>query len=225
MTALLVALVGFAVLDSLDVLLVGVTAAVVYDARLSRRSPVPGGLGFLAGVFAVTTAFGILTVLGIGFLTDLFDFTLTPTIRYRGELVVGIVLIALAALPVRNSAPPEWTRRLRTNPWVLALAGVVIGLAQAPTAIPYLAGLGLIAAHQPLPPAWPAIVVAYCALALVPPLLILLLATRRTPRSRRRYMAIVRGVNRYGPATVRVIFAVIGVLLVVDSVIHRAHLL
>nr|WP_230329626.1 hypothetical protein [Nocardia aurantiaca] len=46
MLIFLLALAGFAFLDSLDVLLVGVTMAVVYDSRLSRRSAVPGALSF-----------------------------------------------------------------------------------------------------------------------------------------------------------------------------------
>ncbi len=36
----------FTQLMSLDVLLVGVVTAVVYDSRLNRRSPLPGGLSF-----------------------------------------------------------------------------------------------------------------------------------------------------------------------------------
>ena len=77
MLALLLSLSGFAALDSLNVLNVGVTSAVIYDSRLNRRSPVPGGASFIAGVFAVTTTFGICVVLGLTFLTHLADFELT----------------------------------------------------------------------------------------------------------------------------------------------------
>jgi len=44
MPALLLPLAGFAFLDSLNLLNLGVTTAVVYDSRLSRRSPLPAGL-------------------------------------------------------------------------------------------------------------------------------------------------------------------------------------
>lgn len=93
---LLLILVGLAFLDSLDVLLVGVVTAVVYDSRLNRRSPLPGGLSFLGGVFTATTAFGIFTVLGIYFLSELVDFELTPTPRYWGGFALGVILILLA---------------------------------------------------------------------------------------------------------------------------------
>lgn len=93
MAALILALAGLAFLDSLNVLNVGVVSAVIFDSRLGRRSPIPGALSFVAGVFAVTTTFGLCTVLGISFITEAFDFHITPAIRFRGELLLGIVLI------------------------------------------------------------------------------------------------------------------------------------
>lgn len=225
MVALLFALAGFAFIDSLDLLLVGVTAAIVVDGRLARKSPVPGGMSFVAGVFAVTTAFGLLTVLGIDFLTDLVDFELTPTVRAWGELVFGAVLLVLAALPGGARAePPAWTVTIRRRPWLLGLLGVGIGLAQAPTAIPYLAGLAMIAAREPRPALWPLIVVAYCALALLPPVAVLALSVRRTPRAQRVYRAVVRTVSRFGPVSVRVVFAILGVVLLADVIVHAGNL-
>ncbi|MEU6828691.1 GAP family protein [Nocardia beijingensis] len=224
MWILLLALAGFAFLDSLDLLLIGVTTAVVYDSRLSRRSPLVSGLSLLAGVFAVTTAFGICTILGIGFLTDLFDFRVTPAVRYWGELVAGVVLIALASIRMGGPAAPEGATALRRQPWVLAGLGVAIGIAQAPTAVPYLAGLAMISARHPLPALWPLIVVAYCALALLPPLVILGLAMRRTTRARRMYRRIVRIISSYGPASVRVLFAIFGVVLLCDALVHYRSL-
>ena len=223
MLTLLLALAGFAFLDSLDVLLVGVTTAVVADSRLARRSPIPGGASFLGGVFAVTTTFGLCTVLGITFLTDLVDFELTPTLRYWGELVIGLTLIGLACVRVTaNTEPPAWAKEVRRRPWVLGLMGVAIGLAQAPTAVPYLAALAMISARHP--PLWPLIIVVYCALALVPPLLVLLLSVRRSPRARRVYRGVVRFFSRFGPLSVRILFALLGLGLIIDVIRHAGRL-
>ncbi|MFE3446565.1 GAP family protein [Nocardia sp. NPDC059180] len=225
MLTLFLALAGFAFIDSLDLLLIGVTTAIVLDSRLGRRSPILGGLSFIAGVFAVTTTFGLLAVLGINFLTGLVSFQLTPTIRAWGELAIGIALIAVACLPAGARAePPPWATTFRRKPWLLGIVGVAIGLAQAPTAIPYLAGLAMISARDPLPTLWPLIIVAYCALALLPPLLVLALGTRRTPTAQRIYRKVVRVCTRYGPASVRVIFVVLGIALLVDAGIHYEHL-
>ncbi|NNH71528.1 hypothetical protein HLB23_16925 [Nocardia uniformis] len=225
MLSLLLAVLFFAFLDSLDVLLVGVTTAVVYDSRLGRRSPVPGGLSFIAGVFAVTTAFGLCAVLGLNFLTTLIDFRVTPAVRYWGELGIGVALIMAACLPsTTRSAAPAWTVTIRRRPWVLGLAGIAIGLGKAPTAVPYLAALAMLSAHDPLPPLWPLIVIAYCALALLLPLLVLGLATRRTARAQRFYRRAVRAFTRYGPPSVRIVFIVLGVALILDTALHYQHL-
>ncbi|MEU1983520.1 GAP family protein [Nocardia sp. NPDC019395] len=225
MVALLFALAGLAFIDSLDLLLVGVTSAIVVDSKLGRKSPVPGGVSFIAGVFAVTTTFGLLAVLGIDFLTDLVDFELTPTIRAWGALGFGLALIVIACLPAGARAePPPWTVTFRRRPWLLGVLGVAIGLAQAPTALPYLAGLAMISARNPLPPLWPLIVVAYCALALVPPLVVLVLATRRSRAARRVYRKVLRVVTRYGPVSVRIIFVLLGIGLLTDVALHYEHL-
>ncbi|OZE74293.1 hypothetical protein CH305_21700 [Rhodococcus sp. 15-649-2-2] len=225
MVTLLLAIVGFAILDSLDVLLIGVTAAIAVHSRTTRRSPFRAGLAFVGGVFTATTAFGIVTVLGIDFVTDLFDFTVTPTVRYRTEFVAGLVLISLGALRTAERRPPAWAARAGSSILVVALTGLTIGLVQGPTAVPYLAGLTMLSTYVPRPQWWPAIVVVYCLIALIPPILVLILASRKSRRSRRAFVTTVRGLTRYGPPTVRVIFVVLGVALLADALIHARDLL
>jgi hypothetical protein len=217
MGALVLALAGLACLDSLNVLNVGVVSAVIYDSRLNRRSPVPGSLSFIAGVFAVMTSFGLLTVLGLNFVAGFVDFRITPAVRYWGELLVGAVLIGLAYLPLRaQSSAPGWAMApTRQRPWLLGFVGVAVGLGQAPTAVPYLTGLAMLSALQ---------VIAYWVIALSPLLTILALSTRRTARARHLQRWIVRVLTRYGPITVRIIFLVVGVGLVVDALIHYSAL-
>jgi cytochrome c biogenesis protein CcdA len=226
MAALLLALMGLVFLDSLNVLNIGVVSAVVYDSRLSRRSPIPGGLSYIAGVFAVTTTFGLCTVVGLGILSDLTHFEITPAVRYRGQLLLGLVLIGLAYFPlVAQTSAPGWAlTAMRQRPWVLGLVGLAVGMGQAPTAIPYLTGLAMIAALDPRPPIWPVIVIVYCAVALVPPLLVLALSTRRSARTRRIQRRLVRVLTRYGPISVRILFLVAGVALATDALIHHSAL-
>lgn len=219
MLGLLLPLLGFALLDSLNVLNLGVTSAVVYDSRLSRRSALPGGLSFIGGVFAATSTFGVLTVLGLNFLTDRVDLEVTPTLRYWGQLVLGVVLIAVASLSgSARPTPPLWALNLtRRNPWLFAIVGIVIGFGQSATSVPYLTSLTMLSARDPLPSTWPLIVVAYCSVALLPSLLVLALSTRRTIRARRAQRNIVRATTRFGPVTVRILFFGVGVVLVAGS--------
>jgi len=222
MLGLLLPLLGFAFLDSLNVLNLGVTSAVVYDSRLSRRSALPGGLSFVGGVFVATATFGLLTVLGLNFLTGRVEFDLTPTVRYWGQLALGVVLITVASLSgSARPAAPLWALNLtRRNPWLFGIVGLAIGGGQAVTSVPYLTTLAMVSARNPLPTAWPAIVVVYCALALTPSLLVLALSTQRTIRSRRVQRNVVRVLTRYGPITVRILFLAVGAVLVVDALVN-----
>ena len=226
MAALALALAGLAFLDSLNVLNLGVVSAVIFDSRLGRRSPIPGALSYTAGVFVVTTTFGVCTVLGIDFITEVLDFHLTPAIRFRGELLLGIVLIGLAYFPLTaQSSAPGWAlAAMRQRPWLLGFLGLAVGSGQAPTAVPYLTGLAMIAALHPRPPLWPLVIVAYWAIALSPPLLILILSMRKTMRAKRIQRAIVRGLTRYGPMSVRLLFLVFGTGLIADALINHSAL-
>ncbi|MFI6866621.1 GAP family protein [Nocardia sp. NPDC050406] len=227
MLTFLLALAGFALLDSLHVLNIGITAAVVVDSRLSRRSPIPGAASFIAGIFAVTTAFGICTVLGLSFLTDLVDFDITPTIRYWAELAVGAILLLLGAIRLPTTATtsiPPWAVEARRRPLLLGLIGAVIGLGQAPTAVPYLAALAMLTVRDPRPPLWPLIIAAYCLIALLPPILVLYTATRTTPRARHFYRRFTQALTRFGPLSVRILFLLFGAALVFDALRNYSSL-
>ncbi|BBY37218.1 hypothetical protein MMAN_13520 [Mycobacterium mantenii] len=226
MAALVLALAGLAFLDSLNVLNVGVVSAVIFDSRLGRRSPVPGALSYVAGVFAVTTTFGVCTVLGIGFITEVLDFHLTPAIRFRGELLLGAVLVGLAFFPLTaQSSAPGWAlAAMRQRPWLLGFLGLAVGSGQAPTAVPYLTGLAMLAALHPRPPLWPVVIIGYWAIALSPPLLILTLSMRKTMRAKRIQRGIVRALTRYGPMSVRLLFLVFGTGLIADAFVNHSAL-
>lgn len=121
MLKLLISLSGIALVESLNVLNLGVTSGIAYDSRLRRRSPLPGGLSFLAGLFAATLAVGIAVVLGVDLLTELTAFRMTPTLRYRGELVIGVVLVGVACFPsaAKRTSPGPAFAAMRQNPWLL----------------------------------------------------------------------------------------------------------
>jgi threonine/homoserine/homoserine lactone efflux protein len=223
MLALLLPLVGFAFLDSLNVLNLGVTTAVVYDSRLSRRSPLPAGVSFILGVFTATTVFGVLTVVGLNLLTDRAGFEVTPTVRYWAQLAVGLVLVVLAAVSgnSRAVAPPERVvQAARRNPWLFAIVGLAVGFGQSATSVPYLSALALISAHDPMPLAWPVLVLGYCAVALSFSVFVLTLSMVRTIRARRVQRHLVRAITRYGPPVIRGLFLVVGVVLVVGALLN-----
>lgn len=179
---------------------------------------------FIAGVFAVTTIFGLCTVLGLSVLTQLLDFHLTPAIRFRGELVLGLVLICLAYFPLTaQSSAPGWAlAAMRERPWLLGFLGLAVGSGQAPTTVLYLTGLAMLAALHPRPAIWPLAIIIYWAITLSPPLLILALSMRRTMRAKRIKRSIVRALTRYGPLAVRLLFLVFGIGLVAEALVNHS---
>ena len=224
MLALLLTLSGFALVESLNVLNLGVTSAIVYDSRLHRRSPAPGGLSFIAGLFVATVAVGVAVVLGVTFFAERTAFTLTPTTRYRGELVLGVVLVCLACFPSAAQGVSPRFAAMRQRPWLLACAGTVLGFVQAATDVMYLAALAMLSAHHPRPLFWPLIVIAYCTIELWPLLLVVFLGNRRTARARRIQRGLVRVITRYGPVLVRAVCLAAGVALGFDALLHSHSL-
>ncbi len=225
MTALLLSLTGLALLDSLNVLNIGVVSAVIYGSRLNRQSALPSGASFIAGLLTATTIFGLCAVLGLGLLTDLTNFHPTPTVRYWGEIVLGLVLTVLAFFPLTaQSAAPGWAlAAMRERPWLLGFLGAAIGLGQAATAVPYLAGLAMIAALHPLPPTWPLIVILYSALTVLPCVVLLGLSTSGSTNADRAQRWMLRSLTRYGPMAIRIVFLVAGVSMVADAVVHASR--
>ena len=226
MFALVMTLSGLALVESLNVLNLGATSAIVYDSRLHRRSPLPGGLSFIAGLFAATAALGVAVVLGVDVMITVSPFELTPALRYWSELIVGALLICVACYPAaaRRSSPQSTFTAARRRPWLLACAGSALGFGQAATDVVYLGAMAMLSTHHPRPWFWPLLVVAYCAIELFPPALILMLATRRTPRAQRVQRRVTRIVTRYGPRVVRAMCAAAGAVLVVDALRHHHYL-
>jgi len=222
MLRLLLSLSGIALVESLNVLNLGVTSGIAYDSRLRRRSPLPGGLSFLAGLFAATLAVGIAVVLGVDLLTELTAFRMTPTLRYRGELVIGVVLVSVACFPsaAKRTSPGSAFAAVRQHPWLLGGAGAALGFGQAVTDVVYLAALAMLSAYHPRPSIWPLIVVAYCIIELWPPLLVLFLATRRTARAQRVQRGLVRVITHNGPTWVRALCLTAGAALAIDALLH-----
>ena len=78
--------------------------------------------------------------------------------------------------------------------------------------------------HVPSAPRKPFSPQAYCVIELLPPLLVLFLATRRSARARRIQRGLVRVITRSGPMWVRALCLGTGVVLVFDALLHSHSL-
>ena len=166
-------------------------------------------------------------MLGLTFLTKRVDVEVTPTVRYWGQLILGLVLIArLARVDVGRTA----TTRVgveRRAPQSVAVrhrrVGRRAGAGGHVGALPDRAGDDLRAqsvadgvardrdrilrnAH------WRRR--CWCSA----------LSVRKTMRARRMQRRVVRVMTRFGPLVVRTLFLAIGLVLVADALWHYAEL-
>jgi hypothetical protein len=217
---------GLVVADSLNVFNIGAMWAIAHNARMKRRSPLPGGLSFIAGMYVFTAGYGLCMVVGLDALTRGLHVELTPEIRYRAELILGLVLLGIACLPLRRrqrSQNPRIGALLRSRPWLLGVVGVGVGATQAPFSLPYLTLLTALATRDPLPTMWTVVVLGYAAAVQVPPLLALAIASWRSPKALKVQLTVATAVAKYGRTVVRLLLAAVGLVLLTDAVAHHHY--
>jgi cytochrome c biogenesis protein CcdA len=143
MARLLVLMISIGLADSINP---STIAPALYLA--SGKRPLANVAQFTLGVFGVYLAGGCLIALGPGALIrdGISDVKVAQTVRYTGELIAGVLLLAAAAL--------VWRRRDRmvargmpgTNPGrrSSALLGGTITAIELPTAFPYFAAIAAV---------------------------------------------------------------------------------
>ncbi|WP_309081333.1 GAP family protein [Zhihengliuella sp.] len=120
-----------------------------------------------------------------------------------------------AAGPEVGGGPAAGVRRGGAGALVaLALAAVAIEIA---TLLPYLAGIGLVAAQGPAWPASSAYIVFYCAVMILPAAVLLLLRTAAGPRMDRFLGRFEAFLSRHANGTGALVLFLIGLLLGLDA--------
>ena len=161
---------GLALLDSLNPSALAMTLYL-----LTQRHYTSKVLVYVAGIFATYLSLGVLILIGLGtFLSRLGDATEHPLI-YGLQGVLGAGLLLYALIDPHKGKPQRPTRLPRSlGLGALFLLGVTITGVEFTTALPYLGAIGLLtnanlALGQQLP-----VLVAYNAIFVLPPLLLLL---------------------------------------------------
>lgn len=225
MTAPLLGLGGLVFADSLNPFNIGAVWSITLNCRRTRRSPTPGALSYIAGLYVFTASYGLCMVLGLEAISHSVDFQITPGVRYPLELTLGALLIA-AAWFLPNTRPVEKRRKptpFPRQPRTLAVVGVGAAATQVPFSLPYLTLLGALSTADPVPAVWPVVILIYAAAVQVPPLLTLFLATRRAPWAHRLQRAAMAALSRHGRLAIRIALTVIGSVLLADAIIHHAQ--
>ncbi|HEU4423464.1 MAG TPA: GAP family protein, partial [Pilimelia sp.] len=167
--ALLIALLGLALVDSLNPSVIGVTVYLV----LAGDRYVARVLTYLSGVFVTYLGIGVLLLAGVTAVADEVAPVLDSGPVYAAQLAIGAGMLAYAILaPGRSKTAARWEPR-SVRPAALFLLGVTVSILEFSTALPYLAAIAVLSrANLPLPLAV-GLLAAYTAAMLLPPLLII----------------------------------------------------
>lgn len=147
------------------------------------------------------------------------------------QLVVGVALIVAAfAVPSRRKATGGGRDRGRAARWrdtlvsgegtggraVVAVA-LGAGLVEAATMLPYLAAVGILSAEAPSPDAAVALLVGYCAVMVLPAVLLLAARIALGDRPVRTLAAIERWMSRNARETLLWLAAIVGFYIAADA--------
>lgn len=179
---LALAMLGLAVVDSINPSALVVAAVVLTTSRPEHR--IPGLLAYVAGIFVSYLALGLVVLAGIegvlGLARDLAD----SRVVLIGQAVAGGLLLLYAVLAPATVDARKRRRRDELlqrglRPALLFSYGAYVTVVELVTALPYFAALALLG-NADLPfPLSAAVLVAYCLVFVAPPLGVAVLYRRR----------------------------------------------
>ncbi|HET6750654.1 MAG TPA: GAP family protein [Actinomycetes bacterium] len=167
---LLPAIVGLAVLDSINPSALLVTIALLLRGRPAR----PLVAVYVAAVLITYFAIGLALALGLGLTPET---VIQSDAAYLAQAALGAGMLAYAVL-----APGRTRRRVAaeprrlpaaTHPVAVAALGVAVTALELPTALPYLGAVGAITRADLAVADWLPLLVTYNLIFVLPPLLLL----------------------------------------------------
>jgi cytochrome c biogenesis protein CcdA len=214
---LALALLGVALVDSLNPSALAITAAL-----LSRPSPYRRAAAYIAGIVVAYGAVGVAVLLGAGdLLTSLVEVLRRPAVLFSLEAVLGLGLV-LFALRRRRREKPSATAPLGLG--AAFLAGVTVSAVESTTALPYLGALALVLRADLSLVVELLVLAVYVGVFVLPPVL-LVLAHRASPAAADRALtAVRRALARLDGPVLRAVTALLGAGLLVDGAVQLVRL-
>ena len=209
--ALAAALLGIALVDSLNP-----SALVVTTLLLAGADPYRRALAYIAGIASTYYLVGVAVALGASdLLTAVVDAFKRPAVGFGIEAVLGLVLIAFAGRKPRPEASAPTVRG--TSLAAAFLTGVTVTAIESTTALPYIGALtALVRADVPLGQTMIALL-AYNFVFVLPPLLLVGLHATRPGKAAAAVTRVRRGLARLNTRPIRALVAVLGLLMLADA--------
>lgn len=212
----LIAVLGLALLDSLNPMLFAGELYVLRGAQPERRA-----FAFIAGVFVVMVVGGLLLAGGLARWVGTYFGRLPDEVWLRAEVALGLGLVGFG-LVYRAAADGRTVRKPPRGLFGPFLFGVLLMVNEVTTAVPYFAAIALMSEASLSPLEWLIGLLVY-NLAFVVPLLAFV-AAHRVYRARFDVLSerIESWMRKWGPRVLRYGSIAFGVLLLVDAAVTAA---
>ncbi len=213
----LVAIFGLAAVDSLNPSALAVTLYL-----LTKKDFSPKVLAYISGIFCTYFTIGILLTLGLGKIFTTLGTALESDAAYAGQLIVGLLMFGYAVFGGRFTSKKTKSEKIPSSQKLGALfmLGVVITFVEFATALPYIAAIGILAKSQMIFSLKIAILFAYNSIMILPPLMLLVLAQRKSEKMQATFDRWRLKMQKGAREAVYWIFGIVGFLLVSDAVRH-----
>lgn len=216
--ALLAAVLGVAVVDSINP-----SALAMTTLMLAKSSPYRRASAYIAGIFFAYFTVGAVVLVGGSDVVDQALVALArPEIGIVLELLVGIILLVLALRRRRQRAPAQ--RQARAGGIGAAfVTGVGVTAVEATTALPYLGALALLVRSDLSLPGSLLVLALYNLVFVLPPVALVALHRASPSRAAGLLERVKRQLGIMDSVGMRVLAGVLGAALTIDAVIAVAR--
>jgi hypothetical protein len=210
-----VAVFSLALLDSINP-----SALLVSLLLLATPSPGRKVAVYVATVFTVYLLLGLMILLGLGAAADVLSAWLDSDFAYGLQLVIGALMLGYALMAPDKKDSTGITGPANFSTMALIALGMTVTLAEAPTAIPYLAALGILTTAELPAPVWVPVLVTYNLIFITPPLLLLALQSMLGERVQNGFARLGAWLKRSARETFLWILGIVGFQLLASGLAH-----
>lgn len=215
MLEILPALLGIALIDSLNPSALALTLTLLS----TQKSPTRYVLSYVLGIFLTYFALGLALAFGATWFLGQFGQIFEHPIAYAIQGVLGAGLFIYSFFMPGASKQPKKERKFPVgkHPLVWMGLGVTITVVEFSTAVPYLGAIGLLATKA-LTPLWiVSFLGLYNLIFVLPPLALLLIYLLLRTRMQETIEKLNTKIQKEMAATLPWIIGIIGFLLLADS--------
>lgn len=211
----LISVFSLALIDSINP-----SALLVTLVLLCTKSPARKVMVYAGTVFSVYLMLGIVLMLGLDWILGTFADAINSSGAYGIQFAAGAAMLTYAIMAPDKSASTEPAEPADFSTRTLILLGLTVTLLEAPTAIPYLAAIGILSSSAPDIASWLPILLVYNMIFIAPPMLLLWLQKMLGNRIRPALEKFTNWLRKSSRETFLWILGIVGFHLLANAAAH-----